>query len=162
MTTQVLVRFIRTEGFVPAAIARITGSLFDHAEFGSPEGTWIGAHAGTGVQERPANYCDPYREFVYGIPCTEAQLSELMAWARLRIGKKYNYLDIAGLLFQDRALNNPNRLICSQFVADGLIRVFGAGRVLNVLPQWTYRITPESLHLSPIFVGNLIKKKEPS
>jgi|SRR6185312_2394982 len=155
----VKVRFIATPGFVGEAIRRLTGSLFQHVEFGTPEGTWIGAHDRGGIQERPADYCECTREYVYAIRCSDRQLSDLMTWARHKIGTKYNFADIAGLLLEARGLTSPGRLICSQFVADGLLRTFGSYRVLNVLPDWTYRITPETLHLSPIFVGCQISRK---
>lgn len=155
---KVIVRFIDSRGFVGGAISRLTGSLFSHVEFGTPDGTWIGAHAGSGIQERPANYCNPKREYVYEIPCTAGAQKALLTWARSKIGTKYNYADIAGLLFQARGLTSPTRMICSEFVTQALLEVFGAAKVLNVLDCWTYRITPETLHLSPIFVGNLKKK----
>jgi hypothetical protein len=155
---KVIVRFIDSRGFVGGSISRLTGSLFSHTEFGTPDGTWIGAHAGSGIQERPAGYCNPKREYVYEIPCTEAQEKALFTWAWSKIGTKYNYADIAGLLFQARGMTSPSRMICSEFVTEGLLRTFGAAKVLNVLEQWDYRITPETLHLSPIFVGKLKKK----
>ena len=152
------VRFIDSGGITSAAIAWGTGSLFSHTEFGTPEGTWIGAHAGDGIQERAADYAKPSREYYYEIPCTDEQDTELLRWARLHIGTKYNMATILGLALQARSLNNPTRLICSQFVVDGLIHTLGARKVLNVLGDWTYRITPETAHLSPIFVGNLKRK----
>lgn len=155
----IVVRFIATDGFVGGAIRKLTGSLFQHVEFGTPERTWIGAHESGGVQERPRNYCVCTREYVYGLPCDGAQLVALMGWARGRIGTKYNFRDIVGLLFEARGMSSPGRLICSQFVSDGLLRTFGASKFLNVLPDWTYRVTPETLHLSPIFVGRRISRK---
>jgi len=159
--SSIRIRFVAGADFVGWAIRRITGSLFQHVEFGTPEGTWIGAHDDGGIQERAANYAVETREYVYEIPCTQEQQDALLSWARARIGTKYNFLDIVGLMFQNRTLTNPHRLICSQFCTDGLLHVFGAARVLNVLGSWTYRITPETLHLSPIFVGRLVKKVEP-
>lgn len=153
------VRFIASRGFVGASIRALTGSLFQHVEFGTPEGTWIGAHWQHGIQERPADYCVCTREYVYEIPCEKAQQDALVAWARGQIGTKYNLKDIAGLLFQNRSLTSPHRYICSQFCTDGLLMIFGAARVLNVLPDWTYRITPETLHMSPLFVGHQVKRK---
>jgi hypothetical protein len=153
------VRFVANDTFVSKAIRKITGSLFSHVEFGTPEGTWIGALAGSGIQERPANYCRPSLAYVYEIPCTDAQQQALLAWARARVGTKYNYADIAGLLFQARRLTSPTRMICSQDVTEGLLIILGAWRVLNVQEQWDYRITPEILHLSPIFAGHLVSRK---
>lgn len=153
------VRFILNRGFTSQAIARVTGSLFSHVEFGTPSGTWIGAHIGDGIQERAANYCNPIREFVYDLPCTDDEAVRALALMRSKIGTKYNVKDIVGLLFEVRSLRSPHRYICSQFVTEGLLEVFGAPLVLNVLPEWAYRITPETLHLSPIFVGRLTSKR---
>lgn len=136
----------------------MTGSLFSHVEFGTPEGKWIGAHIRGGIQERAADYCKPIRERVYEIPCTAEQEAAALAWMRSQIGTEYNVMDIVGLLFQARSLRSPNRYICSQFCTLGLLRTFGFVRVLNVLSSWTYRITPETLHLSPIFVGHLVRR----
>ena len=151
------VRFITTDGFVSTAIRKCTGSLFSHVEFGTPEGTWIGAHLGDGIQERPSDYCKPTREYVYEIPCSDTQAKEALVWMRSKIGSKYNTADIFGLMLQARSLQSPQRYICSQFCTEGLIVALGAWRVLNVLDSWTYRITPEALHLSPIFYGRRVK-----
>lgn len=150
------VRFVANDTFVSKAIRRLTGSLFSHVEFGTPQGTWIGALAGSGIQERPADYCRPSLAYVYEIPCTQAQQHLALKRMRARIGTKYNYSDIVGLLFQARRMTSPSRLICSQFCTEGLLYVFGAQRVLNVQPEWAYRITPETLHLSPVFVGRRV------
>jgi hypothetical protein len=77
---------------------------------------------------------------------------------RSQVGAKYDVLGIIGLLFQARSLQSPHRAICSQFCTEGLLHIFGASKVLNVLESWTYRITPETLHLSPIFVGQQVRK----
>jgi uncharacterized protein YycO len=139
-------------------IRKLTGSLFSHVEFGTPEGTWIGAHIEDGIQERASDYCSPTREYVYEIPVTLEQQTEALAWMRSKIGTKYNTLDIVGLALQARSMRSPNNYICSQFCTDGLLHVFGPSKVLNVENAWTYRITPETLHLSPLFVGRLVKK----
>ena len=66
------IRFVAGGGFVGDSICWVTNSLFQHVEFGTPEGTWIGAHAGTGIQERPADYAKYSREFVYEVPAAES------------------------------------------------------------------------------------------
>jgi hypothetical protein len=152
------VRFIAQGTFVSAAIRKITGSLFSHVEFGTPEGTWIGAHLGGGIEERPADYCSPAREYVYEIPCTEEVEADALKWMRAKIGTKYNTLDILGLMLHTRSLTGPGQYICSQFVTEGLLNTFGAPRVMNTLALWTYLVTPEMLHLSPIFVGRSVKR----
>jgi hypothetical protein len=92
------------------------------------------------------------------VPATDSQLMQLMIWARKQVGNQYNYLDIIGLLIRNRRWTTPNRLICSQFCTLGLLEVYGASRVLNVLGEYAYLITPETLHLSPLFVGRLVRK----
>jgi hypothetical protein len=156
------VRFITNDDFISRAICFVTNSLFCHVEFGTPDGTWVGAHDDGGVQERPANYCQPTREYVYEIPCTQQQQDDALAWMRSQIGAKYNFLDILGLLLHNRKLTTPRQVICSQFVSRGLLRFFGAARYLNVLAGATYLVTPETAHLSPIFVGCLVRKVEPA
>jgi hypothetical protein len=151
------IRFMATASFTGFAIRKLTGSLFQHVEYGTPQGTWIGAHIEDGIQERAADYCKPVLEYVYEIPCTEEQEQQALAWMRSKIGTQYNTLDIVGLLFQARTMQSPHRAICSQFCVEGLLHVFGAPKVLNTLESWTYRITPETLHLSPIFVGRRVK-----
>jgi hypothetical protein len=147
------VRFVAGSGFVGNSIRWVTNSLFQHVEFGTPEGTWIGAHAQGGIMERPANYANYSREYVYDVPCTDEELATLMKWARDAKGTKYNYLDIVGLLLRKRRLSTPHRFICSQFCTWGLLQVFGAHELLNVLPEYAYLITPETLHLSPLLIG---------
>lgn len=157
MSAFIRVRFVASNTLLSRAICKVTGSLFGHVEFGTPEGTWIGA-LGDGIQERAPNYAVPAREYVYEIPCSPEQQAQLLAWARSKIGTRYNFVDIVGLLFQNRTLHTPNRFICSQFCTEGLLEVFGAHRVLNVQREWAYRITPETLHLSPLFVGHLVRR----
>ncbi len=154
----VTVRFIANHTLLSAAIRWSTGSLFSHVEAGTPDGTWIGALS-DGVKERPANYCNPFREYVYRIPCTQQQQETFLALMRSKIGTKYNFLDIVGLALGIRSLNNVHDDICSELVTWALIRTFGPQAVLNVEPGWEYRVTPETLHLSPIFVGHLYKRR---
>jgi hypothetical protein len=147
----ITIRFINNPGFVSRAIAGITNSLFCHVEFGTPEGTWIGAHSPGGVMERPANYCAPSLNYIYDIPCSQGQADALLKYARAAIGCRYNYADIAGLLFHSRRLTSPSRVICSQFCTEALLSV--GIRPLNVLREYAYLITPETLHLSPLLIG---------
>ncbi len=153
------IRFVAGKGFTGSAIRWITNSLFQHVEFGTPEGTWIGAHASGGVQERPAVYGDYSREYIYDIPCTHEELDALMQWCRVQINSKYNYWDIVGLLIRKRRFTSPHRVICSQFCTEGLLMIFGANKVLNVMADFAYLVTPEMLHLSPILVGHLTSKR---
>jgi hypothetical protein len=146
------IRFINSDGFVSWAIDTVTNSLWDHTEIETETGTWIGAHASGGVEERAADYCKPTRERRYAIPCTDEQLAAIMQYARSKIGTKYDFEDIAGLLFRTRKLHSKGRNICSAFV---LMSAF-AGQLfmLNIEPGYEYLCTPENLHLSPLLIGH--------
>ena len=145
------IRFITERDFVSWAIRRVTFSEFSHVEIVSEDGrSYIGAHSDGGVQERPADYCLPSFERRYAIPCSDAQLEKIMAYARSKIGTPYNFLDIVGLLFH-RNLTTKGRVICSMFVY--LAALEGGIQMLNVLPEYANLVTPDSLHLSPLLVG---------
>lgn len=150
----ITVRFVTSNSFISRSIRWATNSLFSHVEFGTPEGTWIGAHAGEGVQERAANYSKPTLDYIYDVPCADSQQAYLLRWARSQIGTKYNLMDIGGLLLHTRKLDTPGRVICSEFCTDGLLKTFGPYKVLNVLPEYSFLVTPEMLHLSPLFTGH--------
>lgn len=152
------IRFINSPGFISEAIDLVTDSLWDHTEIQTETGTWIGAHASGGVEERPADYCIPTRERRYSIPCTDAQLAKMMGYARSKIGiTEYDFEDIGGLLFRNRKLHTDGRTICSAFV---LMSAFaGSLWMLNVEPGWEYLITPETLHLSPLLIGHCTYKR---
>jgi hypothetical protein len=159
---RIVVRFVKGDGFESAAIAAITNSIFSHTEFGLEDvhgaiTGWLGAVTGTGVQVRAPNYATEKLDYRYGVPCTDEQYSAWLKWADSQIGKSYNYEDIAGLLFHDQKLNDKKGDICSEFVTLGLQ---AAGfSPLNALPEFAYLVTPETLHLSPIFIDHMISKK---
>lgn len=152
MDSHITVRFIRTPGFVTDSICFVTNSLLDHAEFGTPEGTWIGAHSDGGVQERAGNYCTPTQEWAYDIPCTAEQSTQLLKNIRAAVGTPYNFVGIAGLLFHLRKLTGIKTVFCSQFCFYEMDKV--GIYSLNVLPDFAYLVTPETLHLSPLFRGH--------
>lgn len=157
MPGRIVIRWIRTRGLVTFLIAWITGSLFDHVEFGTRGRTWIGAHAVGGVQERPFDYCAPFREYVYELPCTLEQEAAFERHLRTQLGNRYGFLTIVGLLFQLRFLRSPHAAICSQFCGENLNWIFPL-RVLNVVDDWWQRVTPETLHLTPLIIGYRTKK----
>lgn len=145
-------RFINSSDLIGKGIDWVTNSLWDHVEIQTPEGTYIGAHAGSGIQERPADYCKPTRERRYAIPCTDEQLATILASARKDIGIPYDYLDILGLLFHDRKLHADSREICSEWTIQKAMD--GAIWMLNVQREFTHLVTPEMLHLSPLLRGH--------
>lgn len=146
------IRFINSSDLIGKGIDWVTNSLWDHVEIQTPEGTYIGAHAGSGIQERPADYCKPTRERRYAIPCTDEQLAKILASARADIGIPYDYTDIVGLLLHDRGIRSDTREICSEFVCQ--VALDGGIAMLNVQREFCHLITPETLHLSPLLIGH--------
>jgi hypothetical protein len=149
------IRFIKNKGLVSDAIAWWQNSLWSHVEVGTPEGTWLGAHAGAGVQELSANWASPIRDYRYVVPCSDSQLAAMLAWGRSKIGVVgYDYEDILGLAVHDRKMHRQNDADCSEFVYT-MTEVGGLG-MLNVGVQYAYLVTPEILHTSKDLRGRLL------
>jgi uncharacterized protein YycO len=152
---QITVRFVNSDDFVGKAIDWVTFSLWDHTEIQTADGGYIGAHAGSGVQERPANYCTPSRERRYTLDVTQEQYDKIFAFAKSKVGTPYNYRDIVGL-FIHHDITSQHREICSMFVFECFL---AAGiQLLNVLPKYSNLVTPETLHLSPHWIGKCTYK----
>jgi hypothetical protein len=144
-------RVIGTAGFIANGIRLVSHAPFaTHVDLITPEGTYIGAHAHDGVQERPADYCKPIWERRYAIPCLKTQAIGIVQDARARIGEKYDVGDIAGLAIQ-HDLHTIGRTQCAEFVFD--IAFKRGVMMLNVLPERDFLITPEMYHLSPLLIG---------
>ena len=146
-------RFINGDDLIAKGIDWVTSSLWAHVELVTDTG-YLGAHAGSGIQIRPFDYCKPTRERHYAIPCTDEQLAACMAFATEHIGCKYDYSDILGLFLHDRSLHSTTREICSMFVYESAWQ--GGIMMLNALPTYSHLITPETLHLSPLLIGNRV------
>lgn len=148
-------RFIFEPGLISDLIEFATDSLWIHAEGMNRTGDkWVGAHAGTGVQARELDWCKPTRERRYEVTVTDEQFEAAMIWQESKIGEPYDYLDIFGLALHLRIGSSKKQTICSAFE---LGRYMAAGIYpLNCLENFTYMITPETLHLSPIFLGKCV------
>ena len=148
----VKVRFVSESGFISDAIKAVSRSPeISHVEFITPEGNYLGARSEGGVQERKADYCKPSWERRYAIPTLAETASEVLVQGRSKIGTKYDFSDILGLMFQNSSIHNPSKEICSEFVYS-ILNAQGF-HCLNVLEDRGYLITPEMVHLSPMFIG---------
>lgn len=152
MQRHLVLRFIGAHDVVSTLIQWTTNSLWCHTEALSRDGkSWIGAHAFTGVQPLPLDWCKPARVAMYAIPVTEEEYARAMTWLESQIGLKYDYLDIVGLALHNRAGFSNTRAICSALMLKFMMQA--DLRPLNVLEGFTYLVTPETLHLSPVFIG---------
>lgn len=145
------VRFVAEVGLITDGISIVTRAPWHrgatHVDIVTDTSTLIGAHASGGIQERPEGYMKHIHwERRYAIPLShKEQAAALLADARAAIGTKYDFLDIAGLLFQT-GWHNPKKEICSEFVFQVAAR--RGLMMLNTLPERGYLIDPDRLHLS--------------
>ena len=153
------IRFLATKGFISDAIRRVEGiSYIDHVEaLNRTEDKWIGAHAGTGVQAMPLTWAKGIVwERRYSLPVTDEQYAAFHDFLESKIGCKYDYAGCLGILLGDRKLNTSHALDCSALQFDAL---WAANQfALNVLPEFAHLVTPETLHLSPLFMSHFIPK----
>lgn len=150
-----VIRFVNSKGFVSSAIDFVEGGAgeYDHTECQDVvTNEWIGAHDNGGFERRPCGYMKPSRERRYAIPCTQEEYDRGMAWLNSQIGVPYNFMDILGILMH-KDLTSSGRLICSQAMFSYIYTALGR-LPLNALPENANRITPETLHLSPLLIGH--------
>jgi hypothetical protein len=150
------IRFINEPGIVSRLIDWETDSLFCHTEgLSRYDQSWVGAHAGTGVEARALDWCKPTFERRYAIPVTEDKYQAAMQFMESKIGCPYDYADIVGLALHNRKGASKHEIICSAFM---LLWLEAAGlEPLNILPNYAFLCTPETLHLSPILMGRMVK-----
>lgn len=154
------IRFIDGTDLVSKLIAWTTNSLWVHTEALSRDRkSWIGAHSGTGVQARPINWCKPSLERQYAISVTQQQYDTAMDWLESKIGCPYNYVDIVGLALHKRIGASERQIICSALMLEFMMH--GGLMPLNCLSGFSFLITPETLHLSPLFIGKCVYSLPP-
>lgn len=150
----VIVRFIRTKGFVSDGIRFVTHSYINHVEFGTPRKTWIGAHAITGIKDNLYDYTEVEWERRYRVPLTETQYNTLMKSNDEALGTPYNYKAVVGIFFNDHNLSAKGTDECAQFVFSQLWNV---GVLLgNALPDFAHFVSPELVHFSSYWMGKCV------
>jgi uncharacterized protein YycO len=87
------------------------------------------------------------------IPLTEDQQYELIGYCRGKIGEQYNFLQLAGFLYEKlfgtthNPFGSPHETICSQLVIQGYRDLLG----IDLLPGIEdYSVTPSDLALSKL------------
>jgi hypothetical protein len=147
------IRFIGAYDITSKLIEWSTNSLWCHTEALSRDGsTWIGAHAFTGVQARPLDWCKTtVRVATYAVVVSDTDYERSMTWLEHRIGTKYDYTGVFGLAVHKRINGDAPRVDCSMLML-GYLMLAGL-QPLNCLESYAYLVTPETLHLSPLFIG---------
>jgi len=100
---------------VDRLIKYVSRGVVHHVEFIDPVAkTCTGAHAQGGVMVRPM-IPYPY-ELHFSCQCTDEQYGAASAFLAAQIGKQYDFIDIAAIVFA-RNWHDPNRWICSELWA---------------------------------------------
>lgn len=150
---ELIIRFIGAHDVESRLIQWATNSLLCHTEALSRDGKhWIGAHAFTGVQARRLNWCkDVELDLTYTLPVTDEAYGRGMAWLEGMVGVKYDYTGCFGLAIHKRIGGGVGRVDCSALMTRYMMN--SGLWPLNCLDSYAYLITPETLHLSPLFIG---------
>jgi hypothetical protein len=162
---KIQIRFLSQKDFISTVIEFVEGgSEFCHVEFVFSKdeqtalgiaGPYVGSHSDAGIQA----YNDSYyvggktitRERNYSLSVTDEQYVTITSFIKSRIGAEYDFQDILGIMLH-KDWHTANRFICSAFVIAALWA--GGVQMLNVLPGYQYKVTPESAHLSSLLIGN--------
>ena len=147
------IRFVSESNFGSGVVEFFEGgSHWSHTEIVLPDGKYLGARRVGGVAIRNSDYITNINhERRYSIPVTDDAYTKIMDFAMSQIGKKYDISLILGIAFH-KNWHNKNEWDCSEYVTSSAIQ--GDLYFLNVEPNYTYKVTPETLHLSPILMGH--------
>lgn len=145
-------RFVTEDALDSALIRWETRCLYSHIDIVMPDGQYLGARHKGGVAIRPVDYMRPTRERRYAIPVEDNALAAMMTFGMAQVGKPYDDRDIIGMaLHTDWHSADSTAWICSEL---GMAYPLAGGlALLNVLAGYTYRITPDDLHLSPLLIA---------
>jgi hypothetical protein len=87
---------------------------------------------------------------VYGNEVTDDQYAVMTSGMKSRFGAPYDFKDIFGRLLH-KEWHNDKGFDCSAFHV--AMMWLGGLQLLNVLPEFQYKVTPEMDHLSSLFIG---------
>ena len=90
---------------------------------------------------------------VYGIPVTDEQYALITSNAIKRIGSPYDFKDIFGIWLH-QPWHQENGFECAAFLT--AMQWLGGVQLLNVEPDYQYKITPEMARLSNLYIGRLL------
>ncbi|MGA9668390.1 MAG: hypothetical protein WBQ94_04235 [Terracidiphilus sp.] len=120
---------------VDLLIKYVTRGTVNHVEF-LVDGTAIGAHALGGVAIRPVA---PYPfELRFTAAVSQAQYDAAMAFLKAQIGKPYDFIDIAGIVFA-RSWHDPGAWMCSELWA----ATMEAGKIVGPMDGSINLFTPQ-------------------
>jgi hypothetical protein len=151
-----VIRFINGPGIISDIIDWSTNGRYCHTEALSRDGDgWIGAHAGTGVDQRPLDWAKVTRERRYALPVSDDEYDKAMTWLHAHIGVPYDYEDILGLFLHVRIGVHKHEMICSALMTLFQMQA-PEWTPLNIDPDNANLVTPEVLRMSKNYIGRCI------
>lgn len=118
-----------------------TWSQINHVDIILPEG-YLGARIIGGVQIRSFNYVKPIKEWFTHIDVTPEVEQKAIAWARLQIGKSYDWSAILGFGFK-RDWHQDSSWNCSELAGEMFVQ--GGDPLFNEEMVSIDRVTPRDL-----------------
>lgn len=117
--------FVRGHSIIDDAIRLFDEGPFSHVCVAVSETHIIEAQYSTKVQIAEMSYVDIE---IVDLKLTDEQRDQLVHLAIELVGKRYDYLEIIGLMFREKDWRNPNTLICTE-VAISLLKS------LKIIPE---------------------------
>jgi hypothetical protein len=138
-------RFVHGRDPESDAIIFDTGGLFSHVECVTPDGKYLGAHSGTGVQARPSDYDRGTfdRELFVDLPADAAMTAAFYAYAGKHVGEPYDFAAILGFAFRLNE-HDKGKVICSALMT---LCLRACGYFATPLAQPAHQISPRDLLL---------------
>lgn len=139
-------RFVSGNNLIARAIKWWEGEdAWNHVEVVMPDGRYLGARWGTGVDYAEPGYdLAPHvvEEFLH-LPLTAAELDAALAFAVSRVGWGYDWRGDAGFVARAN-WTMPGRLFCSRYVQQ--ISVAAGHPLVRIAHDW--KVRPATLHTS--------------
>jgi uncharacterized protein YycO len=142
----ITLQFVTTSGISSALIRWGTWSDYSHVDCVLKDGRLLGAHLGSGVAIRPANYEKFSKVARYISPVTNQQEQDIYKFLFAQIGKPYDWRSIVGFTVK-RDWKAPDSWFCSELIA----AAFDAAD-LPLIRGEVNRVTPRDLTLSPLLL----------
>lgn len=144
--------FIGGNDLVDTCIRNEEKSIYTHAALAVSETQYVEAWV-TGVRWNNIEGKTNIVVFSPTTPLTEDQAYELIGFCRGKIGEQYNFLQLAGFLYEKllgtthNPFGNPHETICSQIVIQAYRELFG----IDLLPGIEdYSVRPADLSTSKL------------
>lgn len=152
--TEIKLQFVREKAFSSEIIAWFSSGHLSHVDYVLDNGKLLGARSDiindipSGVQIRPANYCNWVVCEIMRVPCTDQQKLNFEKFLYAQLGKPYD--DLAIIAFAvNRNWRQDDSWICSELQS----KAGEYSKILNPLYLAANKITPVGCALAFSAIG---------